>query len=829
MRLLPAVRALVVLIVVSASAISAQSLQSVSSQSVPRLINISGVFRPANGQPASAVETVTLSIYADSEGGAPLWQETQTIALDGQGRYALLLGATQADGIPAAVFGTGDAKWLGTVFERAGEVEGPRIRITSVPYALRASDADTLGGRPASAYLLAPGAGGIADANAAAVEAGGVTADVVLPGTPNFLAKYVNGADVGSSGVFEAADGAVGMGTTTPFDRLHVRYDNNTGDFTGLAVQNTNGGALAYSGMLFYDHTNALTQFQGYNNSTHEYRINNIARVSPGGAFNGSINFMLGGTSRFFANTSGVGIGTTTPLSSLEVSNALSPGGSTSTTLTTYLNAFGGSSIVGQRARGTAVAPTALQNGDGLLELNTRGYNGTGFAQGAAAIAMGTSENWTNTAQGTQISFWTTANGTATPGTRMRIAPSGNVGIGTFSPTSLLDVSNGLSTQPFAQATVTTFANSAAASLFVGSKARGTSAAPAAVQLNDTLAGFLGRGYGATNFSATRGGMFVSASENWTDTAQGTRLNFNTTVNGTNTPGTRMTIDNAGNVGIGTTAPSEAVEVVREGQQGAGLLATSYGAEQTNGGSAFVMRNARGTRAAPAAVQLGDSLGYFVGTGYGTSGFGDEFAAGMGTFAGENWTDTAQGAGLYFAATPIGSTGAQAYVGLLPSGNVGIGVFNDIPTITDKLQVFGDIRVGTSGTNGCLKNFNGDPLTGSCASDRRYKKDIMPFGPLLRPLAALQPVHYFWRAAEFPSQNFGEGRSYGLIAQDVEQVLPELVVTGADGFKTVDYSKLPLLTIQAVKELNAENDALKQRVSELERLVNELLAASSRR
>ena len=58
----------------------------------------------------------------------------------------------------------------------------------------------------------------------------------------------------------------------------------------------------------------------------------------------------------------------------------------------------------------------------------------------------------------------------------------------------------------------------------------------------------------------------------------------------------------------------------------------------------------------------------------------------------------------------------------------------------------------------------------------------------------------------------------------------------SDGYKAVDYSKLPLLTIQAVKELKAENDArkaendaLKQRVSELERLVNELLAATGRR
>jgi hypothetical protein len=54
-------------------------------------------------------------------------------------------------------------------------------------------------------------------------------------------------------------------------------------------------------------------------------------------------------------------------------------------------------------------------------------------------------------------------------------------------------------------------------------------------------------------------------------------------------------------------------------------------------------------------------------------------------------------------------------------------------------------------------------------------------------------------------------------------------VTNDDGFKAVDYSELPLLTIQAVKDLKSENDALKQRVSELERLVNELLPTISRR
>jgi len=239
---------------------------------------------------------------------------------------------------------------------------------------------------------------------------------------------------------------------------------------------------------------------------------------------------------------------------------------------------------------------------------------------------------------------------------------------------------------------------------------------------------------------------------------------------------------------------------------------------------------------------LGDPLALFQGDGYGATDFSGE-AGGMVVLAAENWTDTAQGAAIAFTTTPLGSTEDQANLVVLPGGNVGIGQFDDFPTITDKLQVFGDIRVGTTGTNGCIRNFAGTGIVGSCSSDRRFKKDITPFSHVLEQVTALQPVHYSWRIADFPGQHFGEGRAYGLIAQDVEQVLPELVVTNDDGFKAVDYSALPLLTIQAVKDLKSEvtglksgatdlkseNDALKQRVAELERLVNELLAASARR
>ncbi len=149
----PVLAAIVVWLASSVGAL-AQSAQT-SSVSVPRVITVTGVFQPVDGQPPRAVETVTLAVYAEATGGAPLWQETQSVAVDTKGRYALLLGATSADGIPAAVLAAG-AQWLGTKFDRAGEVESPRGQLTSVPYTLRAADADTLGGRPASAYSARP-------------------------------------------------------------------------------------------------------------------------------------------------------------------------------------------------------------------------------------------------------------------------------------------------------------------------------------------------------------------------------------------------------------------------------------------------------------------------------------------------------------------------------------------------------------------------------------------------------------------------------------------------------------------------------------------------
>jgi hypothetical protein len=298
-----------VLLLAQASGAPVQgSSQTGPSISLPRLIKVSGVFRPADGNPAPAVERVRLAIYADETGGQPLWEETQSVALDVEGRFLVLLGATTADGLPAALFGTADAQWLGMTWLRNGEVEGPRSRFISVPYALMASDSEMLGGRPASSYQLASSMNADRAISDSASTTGVAAPMAILPGTTNVLAKYVNGVDVGDSALYESG-GRLGVNTTAPLDIIHSRFYNETGSLTGLVVQNLAATPTAYSGMLFRDQNGVLGQFQGFNNVTHEYRINNVARDAATGSFNGSINFMIGGSSMFaLSPTNGAGI-----------------------------------------------------------------------------------------------------------------------------------------------------------------------------------------------------------------------------------------------------------------------------------------------------------------------------------------------------------------------------------------------------------------------------------------------------------------------------------------------------------------------------------------
>jgi endosialidase-like protein len=131
-------------------------------------------------------------------------------------------------------------------------------------------------------------------------------------------------------------------------------------------------------------------------------------------------------------------------------------------------------------------------------------------------------------------------------------------------------------------------------------------------------------------------------------------------------------------------------------------------------------------------------------------------------------------------------------------------------------NIFGYVYIGDDlSVLGCVQLHGGGSF-GTCVSDARLKKNIQPFPPVLDQLVQLRPVSYDWRSDEFPQLHLDTGRSFGLIAQEVESVFPEMVSADKKGFKRVNYTELPTLMLQAIRELKAENDNLRERIERLE-------------
>jgi hypothetical protein len=152
------IRALFAVLVLSVS-VAAQTPcadSQVGCSSVPRLIRFAGVLVDSAGHPRSGVVGVTFSVYGQATSGVPLWQETQNVPLDAQGRYAVLLGMTKTEGLPVEVFNSPESRWLGVWPQLEGEHEHSRVVLVSVPYALKAADTETLQGLPASAFVRVP-------------------------------------------------------------------------------------------------------------------------------------------------------------------------------------------------------------------------------------------------------------------------------------------------------------------------------------------------------------------------------------------------------------------------------------------------------------------------------------------------------------------------------------------------------------------------------------------------------------------------------------------------------------------------------------------------
>jgi len=141
------------LVVLSMTAQSGQSGATAVAVQVPRLMRFVGTLKDESGNPLSGTLNLTFSLYSEQTAGTPLWQETQSLVLDVNGHYSALLGSTVPNGVPLGLFTSGEAQWLGV--QAQGRAEQPRVMLVSAPYALKAADAETVGGLPPSAFALA--------------------------------------------------------------------------------------------------------------------------------------------------------------------------------------------------------------------------------------------------------------------------------------------------------------------------------------------------------------------------------------------------------------------------------------------------------------------------------------------------------------------------------------------------------------------------------------------------------------------------------------------------------------------------------------------------
>jgi len=206
-----------------------QKVTTAANATVPPLIPFSNVATDEGGSSLSGVLQITFSLYNAQQGGTPLWTETQNnIQLDSTGHYSVQLGITKPNGVPTTLFTTGEARWLGVRI--AEQVEQPRVLLLSVPYALKAGDAATIGGLPPSAFVLAaPLSGSVSASGGEPVTGQGgppPSGDVTGTGTVNYLPLWDSTSDITSSALFQKGTGStakIGINTNTPATTLDVK------------------------------------------------------------------------------------------------------------------------------------------------------------------------------------------------------------------------------------------------------------------------------------------------------------------------------------------------------------------------------------------------------------------------------------------------------------------------------------------------------------------------------------------------------------------------------------------------------------------------------
>jgi hypothetical protein len=299
-----------------------------------------------------------------------------------------------------------------------------------------------------------------------------------------------------------------------------------------------------------------------------------------------------------------------------------------------------------------------------------------------------------------------------------------------------------------------------------------------------------------------------------------------------------------GTLGVGTTTPSFLTEIVG-GSSGAeatlfqvrskfsGLntgttIALANSTNPTAGSGRVELAATRATASGGAfVIRTGDSGGYIQErlriNDAGNVGIGTTTPASKLTIYGVNTSirvDAPSGAGNGPGGLVLAQDGTTySQLGLYSGIHNSTATHTELMLNTGSHFIISNGRVGVGRIPDHAVDVNGQVRADNVqvTSDIKFKENITPVEGSLEKIMGLEGVTFNWKKKAFPERDLPEGRHYGVIAQEVEKILPEVVNTGSDGTKSVAYTELIPVLIEAIKEQQKEIEQLKKTVANLQK------------